>query len=92
MSRSALDDHTDPPLKNIGILNLESTVYLQTSSAEIYVSVQIRLTSWLLFNNMFLVTRQVHSYGTRSSELFYLPQYRTNSGALALEARARGAP
>ena len=30
------------------------------------------------FNNMFLVTRQVHSYGTRSSELFYLPQCRTN--------------
>ena len=30
------------------------------------------------FNNMFLVTCQVHSYGTRSSELFYLPQCRTN--------------
>ena len=30
------------------------------------------------FNNMFLVTRQVHSYGTRSLELFYLPQCRTN--------------
>ena len=30
------------------------------------------------FNNMFLVTRQVHSYGTRSSEHFYLPQCRTN--------------
>ena len=30
------------------------------------------------FNNMFLVTRQVHSYGTSSSELFYLPQCRTN--------------
>ena len=92
MSRSAFDDHTDPSFKNIGILNLESTVYLQTSSAKIYVSVQIRLTSWLLLNNMFLVTRQVHSYGTRSSELFYLPQCRTNSGALVLEARAGGAP
>ena len=30
------------------------------------------------FNNMFLVTRQVHSYGTISWELFYLPQCRTN--------------
>ena len=30
------------------------------------------------FKNMFLVTRQVHSYGTRSSELFYLPQCRAN--------------
>ena len=30
------------------------------------------------FNDMFLVTCQVHSYGTRSSELFYLPQCRTN--------------
>ena len=31
-------------------------------------------------NNMCLMTRQVHSYGTRSSnsELYYLPQYRTN--------------
>ena len=27
---------------------------------------------------MFLVTRQVHSHGTRSSELFYLPQCRAN--------------
>ena len=30
------------------------------------------------FNNRFLVTRQVDSYGTRSSELFYLPQWGTN--------------
>ena len=45
MSRSAFDDHTDPSFKSIGILNLESTVYLQTSSAKIYVSLQIRLTS-----------------------------------------------
>ena len=30
------------------------------------------------FNNTFLVTRQLHSYGTRSSELFHLPQCRTN--------------
>ena len=33
------------------------------------------------FNNMFLVTRQVHSYGTRSYELFYLPQCRNNIGS-----------
>ena len=45
MSRSAFDDHTDPSFKSIGILNLESTVYLQASSAKIYVSLQIRLTS-----------------------------------------------
>ena len=30
------------------------------------------------FNNMFSVTHQVHSCGTRSSELFHLPQCRTN--------------
>ena len=30
------------------------------------------------FSDMFLVTHQVHSYGTRSSEFFYLPQCRTN--------------
>ena len=33
MSRSAFNDHTDPSFKNIGILNLESTVYpLQTKT------------------------------------------------------------
>ena len=30
------------------------------------------------FNNMFSMTHQVHSYGTRSSEFFHLPQCRTN--------------
>ena len=35
-------------------------------------------------NNMFLVSRQVHSYGTRSSELFYLPQCRTNIRKLSI--------
>ena len=30
------------------------------------------------FNNMFLKTHQVHSYSTRSSDFFYLPQCRTN--------------
>jgi len=30
------------------------------------------------FNNMFSMTHQLHSYGTRSSEFFHLPQCRTN--------------
>ena len=30
------------------------------------------------FNNMFSVTHQVYSFGTRSSEFFHLPQCRTN--------------
>ena len=36
------------------------------------------------FNNMFLATRQVHCYGTRSLELFYLSQSRTNIGKFSI--------
>ena len=36
------------------------------------------------FNNMLSVTHQVHSYGTRSSEFFYLPQCRTNIGKFSI--------
>ena len=75
MSRSAFDAHTDPLFKNLKILNLESIYKLQIGKF------MYQYRSGLLpysFNNMFLVTRQVHSYGTRSSELFYLPQCRTN--------------
>ena len=42
------------------------------SNRKIYVSIQIRLTALNSFNNMFLVTHQVHSYGTRSSGLFFI--------------------
>ena len=75
MSRSAFDAHTDPLFKNLKILNLESIYKLQIGKF------MYQYRSGLLpysFNNMFLVTRQVHSYGTRSSEHFYLPQCRTN--------------
>ena len=75
MSRSAFDAHTDPLFKNLKILNLESIYKLQIGKF------MYQYRSGLLpysFNNMFLVTRQVHSYGTRSSELFYLTQCRTN--------------
>ena len=57
------------------ILNLESVYKLQIGKF------MYQYRSGLLpysFNNMFLVTRQVHSYGTRSLELFYLPQCRTS--------------
>ena len=65
---------------------LTPTLYLKIVNLEIIFKLQIgkfpyQYRSGLLphsFNNMFLVTRQVHSYGTRSSELFYLPQCRTN--------------
>ena len=51
-------------LKNIILLNIDSCACVRAC---------------LCFNNnMFLVTRQVHSYGTRSSELFCLPQCRIN--------------
>ena len=75
MLRSAFNAHTDPLFKNLGILNLESIYKLQIGKF------MYQYRSGLLpysFNNMFLVTRQVHSYGTRSSEHFYLPQCRTN--------------
>ena len=75
MSRSAFDAHTDHLFKNLKILNLESIYKLQIGKF------MYQYRSGLLpysFNNMFLVTRQVHSYGSRSSEHFYLPQYRTN--------------
>ena len=70
MWRSAFDAHTDWNLK---ILNFESIYKLQRGKF-IY-----QYRSGLLpysFNNKFLVTRQVHSYGTKSSELFQLPQWR----------------
>ena len=75
MSTSAFDAHTDPLFKNLKILNLESIYKLQIGKF------MFQYRSGLLpysFNNMFLVTRQVYSYGTRSSELFYLPQCTTN--------------
>ena len=75
MSRSAFDAHTDPLFKNLKILNLESIYKLQIGKF------MYQYRSGLLpysFNDMFLVTHQVHSSGTRSSEFFYLPQCRTN--------------
>ena len=74
MSRSAFDAHTDPLFKNVGIPSLES-IYKPQIGKFIY-----QYKSGLFpnsFNNMFLVTRQVHSYGARSSQLFYLQQCRT---------------
>ena len=75
MSRTAFDAHTEPLFKNLRILNLKDIYKLQIGKF------MYQCKSGLLpdsFNDMFLVTRQVHSYGTRSSELFYLPQCRTN--------------
>ena len=75
ISRSAFNAHTDTLFKNLKILNFEDIYKLQLGKF------MYQYKSGLLpysFNNMFLVTRQVHSYGTRSSELFYLPQCRTN--------------
>ena len=67
ISRSAFDAHTDPLFKNLKILNLESIYKLQIGKF------MYQYRSGLLpysFNNMFSVTHQVHSYGTRSSEFF----------------------
>ena len=77
MSRTAFNAHTDPLFKNLRILNLEDIYKLRIGKF------MYQYKSGLLpdsFNiNMFLVTRQVQSYGTRSSELFYLPQCRANT-------------
>ena len=75
MSRNDFDAHTDTLFKNLKILNFENIYKLQIGKF------MYQYKSGLLpysFNNMFLVTHQVHSYGTRSSELFYFPQCRTN--------------
>jgi len=75
MLRSAFDAHTDPLFKNLKILNLGSIYELQIGKF------MYQYRSGLLpysFNNMLSVTHQVHSYGTRSSEFFHLPQCRTN--------------
>ena len=70
MSRSAFDAHPDPFFQNLKIPNLESIYKLQIGKF------MYQYRSGLLpysFNNMFLVTRQVHSlhsYGTRNLELF----------------------
>ena len=75
MSRSAFDAHTDPLFKHLKILNFESVFKLQIGKF------MYQCRSGLLpysVNNMFSVTHQVHSYGTRRSEFFHLPHCRTN--------------
>ena len=75
MSRTAFDAHTESLFKNLRILNLKDICKPQIGKF------MYQYKSGLLpnsFNDMFLVTQQMHSYGTRSSQLFYLPQCRTN--------------
>ena len=67
--------YTDTLFKNLKILNFEDIYKLQIGKFMYQHKSSLLPYS---FNNMFLVTRQVHSYGTISSELFYLPQCRTN--------------
>ena len=73
MSRIAFDAHTD--LYNLKILNLESIYKFQIGKFMYQYGFGLLPYS---FNNMFLATHQVDSYGTTSSELFYLSQCRTN--------------
>ena len=68
--------HTDPSFKNLGILNLESIHKPQIGK------IMYQYKSGLLpdsFNNMFLVTRQVHSYDERSSGFFKLIYHNYNN-------------
>ena len=67
MSRTAFDAHTELLFKNLRILNLKDICKLQIGKFMYQCKSGLLLDS---FNDMFLVTRQVHSYGTRSSELF----------------------
>ena len=72
MSRNAFDAHTDPLFKNLKILNLENIYKLQIGKF------MYQYRSGLLpysFNDMFSVTHQVHSYGTRRSEFFHLRKF-----------------
>ena len=62
-------------LYNLKILNLESIYKFQIGKFMYQYGFGLLPYS---FNNMFLATHQVDSYGTTSSELFYLPQCRTN--------------
>ena len=85
MSRSAFDDHTDLLFRNLKILNLENIYKLQIGKF------MYRYGSGLLpysFNSMFLVTQQVHSYGTRRSEFFHLSQCRTNIRKFSISFQA----
>ena len=87
MSRTAFDAHTEPLFKNLRILNLKDIYKLQIGKF------MYQCESGLLpesFNDMFLVTRQVrqvHSHGTRSSKLSYLPQCRTNIRKFSISFR-----
>ena len=74
-SRTAFDAHTELLFKNLRILNLKDIYKLQIRKFRYQCKSGLLQDS---FNDMFLVTRQVHSYGTRSPELFYLPQCTTN--------------
>ena len=69
MSRSAFDAHTDPSfIKHLGILNLEISFKLQKGKF------MYQYKSGLLscsFNNMFFMTRQVHSYRHQNLGAFY---------------------
>ena len=77
MSRTAFDAHTEPLFINLRILNLTDIYKLQIGKFMYHCKSGLHVLPDS-FNDMFLVTRQVHSYGTRISELFYLPQCRTN--------------
>ena len=72
---SDFDAHTDTLFKNLKILNFEDIYNLQIGKCTYQYKFGLLPYN---FHNMFLVTRQVHSYGTTSLELFYLPQCRTN--------------
>ena len=68
MSRTAFDAHTEPLFKNLRILNLMDIYKLQIGKFMYHCKSGLHVLPDS-FNDMFLVTRQVHSYGTRSSAL-----------------------
>ena len=59
MSRTAFDAHTEPLFKNLKILNLKGIYKLQIGKFMYQYKSGLLLYS---FNNMFLVTCQVHSF------------------------------
>ena len=74
-----------PPRGSLGIVRScfdeSSIIFCHSNTSCGLIKFMYQYRSGLLpysFNDMFLVTHQVHSYGTKSSEFFYLPQCRTN--------------
>ena len=81
MSRSSYLAHTDPLFKQLKILKLHN-LYLFQVGKFMFLFKKGLLPD--VFNDMFLLTNQVHSYNTRNSNAFYRFSCRTNMRQFAI--------